>query len=274
MWEIMKKHICKAVTMAMLLFSVTFAYSQELELIWLETDRTDSTIYYSQHKNNRWSPKQRLTTDNEIKLTPAIASNADKHIAVWVTFEESGKLSLSYSIKQGGQWRPPQPVEFNFHEITAPAIINYSHKFYLFFAGNNRDDDDIYMSTFDNNSWSDPVIIHPDNSVPDLLPEPRIINGTLVLIWQQFDGDRYVNQKQEIVPLNKSRSKMARQRLNIKRQSPEKAPQIDLRPKHKNILKTKFNTNLPPDFKGVGLINAYANNEQEMPTFYILSESD
>lgn len=268
----MSKYILKIAVVAIFIFTAHQAFSQNLDLIWLEVDNTDSTIFFSQHKNNRWSAKQSLATGSEVKLTPAIASHANKHVAVWVTSSESGKLSLVYSTKPGRKWRTPQPVRFNFQETTAPVLISFSNQFFLFFAANSNDDDDIYMSTFENNGWSDPIMVHPDNSVPDLLPEPRIINGALTLVWQQFDGDRYIYRSQELLSPGMGYNKQAKGKLSFQLQSPGKVAQNALQTTNTKILKTKFNVNLPSDFKGVGLSKAYAQGDQEMPVLHIHSE--
>lgn len=258
----------------MFIFPANHALSQALELIWLEIDNTDTTIFYSQHKNNRWSAKESLATGSKIKLTPAIASRANNRVAVWVTSSEAGELSLVYSIKPGKNWQIPQPIYFNFQETTAPALISFNHQFFLFFTGNRNDDDDIYMSRFENNGWSEPIMVHPDNSVPDLLPEPRIINGVLTVVWQHFDGDRYVYKSQEVLSLSNNQNKQTIRKLNFQRQSPRKAAKNELQNNKTKILKTKFNVNLPSDFKGVGLSKAYAQEEQEMPALHINSDLD
>ncbi|MFT5698311.1 MAG: hypothetical protein ACI8ZB_001166 [Desulforhopalus sp.] len=270
----MNKYIFKITIICLLIFAPSYVFSQVIDLIWLEINNIDSTIYYSQHKNNRWSAKQSVSTGDDIKLTPAIASSANKSIAAWVTSYHSVGLSLAYSIKPGKSWKTPQPIQFNFQETTGPALIAFNHQFFLFFAGNKNDDDDIYMSVLEKNRWSSPIMVHPDNSVPDLLPEPKIINGALTVVWQHFDGDRYVYKSQEVIPTTNSQNKQKKRKLNFQETSPKKAAKKELQPNNTKILKTKFNVTLPSDFKGVGLAKAYVQKDKKMPALYINLESN
>ena len=270
----MFKNLLAITIFSMFCLTSTLAYSQEVDLIWLERDNSDSTIYYSRYINDHWTAKKSLASGSKIKLTPTIASMTNKSVAVWVTSMEPNGLTLAYSIKPNKRWQTPQPLQFNFTETTAPALIVFKHQFYLFFAGNRGDDDDIYMSIFEKSGWSDPIMVHPDNSVPDLLPEPRIIDGALTIVWQQFDGDRYDYKSQEVLSLDMSQNKQKERKLDFQRHVPRKATKNELQTRKTKVLKNKFNVNLPRDFKGVGLSKAYVPEDPEMPALHINSESD
>ncbi|MGW8192693.1 MAG: sialidase family protein [Desulforhopalus sp.] len=250
-------------------FSTVAAFSRDLELIWPEPEEGGTVICYSRYRDNKWSSKRILAAANGLNVTPAVASSGGKNLAIWVHAAEQGKLSLSYSTGNNGNWGSPQELPYDFQETTAPALVFFDGRFYLFFAGNHNDDDDIYMAFFDDNTWSDPVMIHPDNNVPDILPEPQIVDNTLAVRWQHFDGDRYIYQNQKLFD---SGDISAFQPARWHRFQKVKAQNVpgDKPPKHtRDILKEKFAVNLPKDFRGIGLARAYIPDDDEMPALHI-----
>ena len=247
------------------------SFCQVVDLVWLEIKDTDSIIYYSQYKKNKWSVKVPIAAGKEIKLSPTIASTKNISLAIWVTIVEPSGLSFNYSRKNLSEWQKPQQVPFEFDEATGPALIFFNQKFCLFFAGNRSEDDDIYMSIYENNGWSEPIMVHPDNNTPDVLPEPKIINGVLTLFWQHFDGDHYVYKSQEVVMTGEDAKSSVVQNLNFHRTQPKTASKNDVQNKKERILKTKFNIDLPSDYDGIGPAKAYDQNDSEMPALHINS---
>lgn len=268
------RHFSTAVFFCLLYFSAAPAFCQDVELVWLEAEGAETTICYSLYRDNGWSPKRILAKGKEMKVTPAIASIKNKSMAIWVNVSELAQLSLTYAIGTDGNWQLPRKLHFDFQETTAPALIAFDQRFYLFFAGNYNDDDDIYMTVFDNNHWTEPEMVHPDNSVPDVLPEPRIVNGTLTVEWQHFDGEKYVSHSQAVGGREDSAGIAASHNRSFQTAIPEKLAAKQLRKDTIHILKRKFNIDLPDDFRGVGLARAYIPAEAEMPALHVNTAPD
>lgn len=133
--------------------------------------------------------------------------------------------------------------------------------YYLFFAANTNDDDDIFMSIFIDGSWSSPIMVHPDNTVPDILPHPNLVDGELSVSWQQYDGDQYVLQRQLIdSPLEPTPTYEFQKRL------PQHLPGKAKVRNGPEILQETFQLSLLPDFHGIGLIRGYSRqNAQHQP---------
>lgn len=245
------------------------AYCQNAELIWLETEGIRATIYFAEYRNNGWSSKQKVVSRKGLIVTPSVASRNESRMAVWVTVDEHASLFLGYSISKNGKWLAPKELHFDFQETTAPSLIVFNNTYYLFFAGNSQGDDDIYMSFFVDNDWTEPVMVHPDNNVPDILPQPGFVDGALTLTWQHFDGDLYIYSSQTIAaPFSPALDKIKFQGMK-----PEKHPHRRIARNSPKILRDKFQIGLPADFKGLGLASGYARNEKENPAFHFTAES-
>lgn len=248
-------------------------FSQTIDLVWLETDNTGSTIFYSQYNEKQWSAKTPIAAGKEVKLSPTIASTKDVSMALWVTMAEPPWLSFTYLRKINQKWQTPQQAPFNFNETTGPALIAFDQKYFLFFAGNRSDDDDIYMSVYENDGWSDPIMVHPDNTTPDVLPEVQINDGVLTLIWQHFDGNEYVYKSQKVFTTEDT-SYSVIQDLNFQEIFPKDATENDVQNKEEQILQARFNIELPPDYNSLGPGKAYVQDDLEMPALYIKSSSN
>lgn len=224
-------------------------FSQEMDLVWMQNDDGITTIYHAKKTKSDWSGQQAISTGDNLKVTPAIASNDELKLAVWVEGDGTGKLYLRYTLQKNESWSSPQGIALPFRETTAPVLVFYNNVFYLFFAANYGIDDDIYMCRFDGNRWTDTVRIHQENDVPDILPEPRIIDAILLVSWQQFDGTQYVTLQQSVANANE---------LTTSENTP-------ITMAEKAGTDSSAISELPPGFKGIGRIHGYMADDPERP---------
>ncbi len=213
-------------------------FSEEIDLTWMEANSEETIIYYSSKTGNTWTPKEVVAKGYKFMFTPAVASGNERIMVVWVESNGPRNHKIFFSEKISDSWSNPKEISTSFQEVSAPALIIYNHKFHLFFAANNGDNDDIYMSSYDNTYWSVPKRIHAGNSVPDILPQPEVSNGILSVMWQSYNGSNYITMEQELL----TTSKTSANRLKRKNISKNKNPSPE---------------DLPEEFQGIGRVQKY-----------------
>jgi hypothetical protein len=64
---------------------------------------------------------------------------------------------------------------------------------WLAWSGVQNHDDDIYFSRWQGVKWAKPALVHPDNNVPDILPQLSLsLEGKPLITWTSYNNGRYV----------------------------------------------------------------------------------
>lgn len=239
-----------------LLLMYTFAYGQEAEFIWSEDDQSTSRILMSTYKNGTWLPSEKIIEDQNWNLLPTLGINSKNHkLAVWSMVDDNRSM-LKYAINLGDGWQSAQVLSDQMLTNLAPVIVfDTTDVCWVFWSANNGTDDDIYMSRYKLGKWTDPILIHEDNDVPDILPEAGLDDaGNIWVSWQVLTDSGYVETGKSFETTTDSRIQTAgsigiQQIQQLKSRS---SPDHQISP--------------PPFFKSLGRASFLFPNDKKRPT--------
>ncbi len=154
-------------------------------IVWGQELSSSLELFYTTFSNGAWSKPKQLTFSGTLNYTPTlITDNYNNTWVVWSSLEHSG-IQLNYAILNGNiVIQQPKRIITRLKSNVGPFIAIHKNVPTLVWAGNNGDNDDIYLSKFKGNKWITPQRIHPTNSTPDYLP--RLIideNDTISVEW-------------------------------------------------------------------------------------------
>ena len=168
-------------------------YAQQAQFVWSEDGANGSRLLISEYNNGNWKPGEVIVEDSHWNLLPALgADSKNDKMVVYSTIESNGSV-LKYAMKRGQNWESPQVLSNTMKTNLAPVVVfDDSDVSWVFWAANNGDDDDIYVSRFINGAWSEPQMVNEDNNVPDILPEAgQDEAGNIWVSWQSLTDNGY-----------------------------------------------------------------------------------
>ena len=123
--------------------------------------------------------------------TPSVFSRHDaSKVLVWSELQ-SNKTVINYKLKtQSSGWGKSSLLsDVGVENLGACLIENKEGVLLAFWSAHQNDNDDIYQSAFDGNSWAPAKRVHDKNSVPDygvsaVLNQEREV----VLRWKSFSS--------------------------------------------------------------------------------------
>jgi hypothetical protein len=169
--------------------------TEEMEIIWAESDGLRHEIFTSSYRSGVWQQPEQLTDDNANNLHPTIdaASNGSKW-ALWTAID-NGQFEIRYAVFEDEEWSDVQTLPSSLEVNIKPSVIvDGDNVPWVVWSANNNDDDDIYYSRFINGEWTEESCIHEDNSFPDVLPFIDVDDkGRPIVTWERFVDSGYAN---------------------------------------------------------------------------------
>ena len=156
-------------------------------------------LYFSTQDGGEWSNPEVISASPLPDILPALGSNSRGDVwLVWTQLEDVTG-SLKFRRRVNGEWLAVETFVTDLKTDMAPALIVDSKGIlWLAWSGVADQDDDIYYSRWLGTKWAEPALAHPDNSVPDVLPELTLSSqGNPQLSWQSYDGEKYVTMVRE-----------------------------------------------------------------------------
>lgn len=179
----------------------------EAEVVWVANESGDNgkrvySILYSSLNDDVWSVGEKIYSSTFPLTTPSIYSmNSAQKIAVWSELQTT-KTVINYQLKRDGKWGQMSLLSDVGVENLGPSVIEDAQGgLWAFWSAHNNDNDDIYQSVFNGNSWSRARRVHNKNSVPDYGVSASMDEGrNIVLRWKSFSAtlNRYQVAKEVI----------------------------------------------------------------------------
>ncbi len=185
-----------ALTICLLFSSMPLRAADQAMLVFGEKNQEFSAydLYFTILDHGEWATPMVISDAPFPDILPTIG--ADTHGDVWVAWIQlhgvSGKLKFRRKIK--GNWQPIQNLATGFKTNMAPTLVVDQEGIpWIAWAGVQNQDEDIYFSHWQGNRWTKPTLVHPDNDVPDILPELSLSpEGTPQINWTGFNGRKYI----------------------------------------------------------------------------------
>ena len=111
----------------------------------------------------------------------------------WLEGDGGEKNSVVVARRVGDLWAPSETVSplSDQAQLALSGTVLGDGSFLLVWAAVDGDDEEIMWSRYGDSAWSEPARIHPDNSVPDIVPAVAAVHGGALVAWSQFDGKDY-----------------------------------------------------------------------------------
>jgi hypothetical protein len=179
------------------------------EVVWTETENKQHTLYYRFFNNGSWSESAAAIYSSENPITtPTLTTRATgKKLVFWA---EQLAGSIVIKMMQGQidsqleptiRWGMPTLFsDLGQFSIAPSAVVDWNDDVWVFWAADVAKYSDIYYSRTSELGWSEPVLIHQANSVPDNTPLATINEqGMIDVVWQTFDLEasqyRFANEQ-------------------------------------------------------------------------------
>ena len=192
-WKYMSRIFFPAIFVILFVCSPLYSAEKEADAVWIESDGIRHEVFYSTFTANTWSEPVQVTDDYFDNLHPVI--DRDRQGTKWLfwTASDNGTLSLRYTSSTGSGWSESKDVPVELHSSIAPSmLIDSDSVLWLVWAGNTGGQDDIYFATCTKGIWSPPETLHPEDEVPDILPQISLTdNNETTVIWKKYLNGSY-----------------------------------------------------------------------------------
>ena len=181
---------------SLVLLSLPLQAAEQTMLVWGEQNQRDSVydLYFSAQENGEWSAPEEMSDSGLPDILPSFGSNSRGDLwLVWTQLSDvTGRLQFRRRIN--GNWQPVQTLETGLKTNMAPSLIVDQQDIpWLVWAGVKDQDDDIYYSRWQGEDWTQPALVHPDNTVPDILPELSLSPAGYPRVrWKGYNNGEYV----------------------------------------------------------------------------------
>ncbi|MCP4202646.1 MAG: hypothetical protein GY769_12010 [bacterium] len=111
----------------------------------------------------------------------------------WLEGDGGERNAVMASRWTGVSWEPVETVSPMTGEaqlaLSGAVLGDGSHL--LVWAAVDAGDDEVFWSRHQNGGWSSPAKLHPENTVPDIMPRVVAVPGGALVAWSQYDGKDY-----------------------------------------------------------------------------------
>jgi len=115
---------------------------------------------------------------------------ANQAVFVWLQRTTQQFSLKGYSSFTGTTWEISHP---SLTSASFPRIlIDQGNRIWLFWVGNERENDDIFVTYFDGTHWAPVTCLTTSNPYPDIFPQIKEDpSGQIWLVWSGYDGHDY-----------------------------------------------------------------------------------
>ena len=133
-------------------------------------------------------------TDGQFRGQPAVLTEQDRLAGlVWAEGDAHDQLAIWAAAWDGHEWGAPEAISppGPGSQLAPVGVILDDGSWLAVWPAFDGTDDEIRWSRRVDGKWSTPERIHPDNDVPDLMPDVIAIDGGALVVWSWFDGNDY-----------------------------------------------------------------------------------
>ena len=159
------------------------------ELLWIEQLQTEYQVRFSELIDGQWTPPKVLFASDNSLTSPALGSSSSgDRLAIWTEQRRAKTVLQSMHQTAGGRWGPARIFTDTGRENYAASIVfDLNDVAWVFWSSTRKALSEIFMAKSAETGWSKPQQIHPENSVPDILPVAALnTNGDVEVEWTQY----------------------------------------------------------------------------------------
>lgn len=159
------------------------------ELVWVEQQEKQNTIYISALINEKWTAPQQIYQSTELLTSPALGTdNSGNQLLIWTEYRRSKTVLKSSRRNNGESWQEPTLFSDTGSENYASCIVfDRQNNAWVFWSSTRSDLSDIFFSKSEGFTWSRPQLVHSANAVPDILPIAALTpEGHVRVSWTRY----------------------------------------------------------------------------------------
>jgi hypothetical protein len=167
---------------------------REIDVVWSTSDGRKMEIYYSCKSKGVWSEPEQVTDDHYDNMYPVVDRDSSGRRWVFWSAYDNGRMELRYAISTEDGWERSEDLASELKKNLAPSVvIDSQDRVWVVWSANDGGFDDIMFAYYQNGSWSEPVRLHAENDIPDVLPTVELDpEGNPVINWQMLAGGKYI----------------------------------------------------------------------------------
>ena len=169
-------------------FHSTPVFSADGKKMWWAGDYRTAKIYFSEFEDNQWKEPKSITFSESIKSyrDPFIAPDGNKFYFIsektYPGSEVGSRENIWMMEKLGDEWSEPKPLPESINSLELHWTISVDNHYNLYFAASKNRNFDIFVSTYENGNYSDPVNLDMPISSDDREFTPNIApDGSYIL---------------------------------------------------------------------------------------------
>jgi hypothetical protein len=103
-------------------------------------------------------------------------------------------MEIRYTTSKEGGWERSENLASELKKNIAPSVvIDSQDRVWVAWSANDGGFDDILNVYYQKGSWSDPVRLHAENDIPDVLPTVELEqDGNPAVNWHMLSGGKYI----------------------------------------------------------------------------------
>ncbi len=160
-------------------------------IVWVQSDPENDRLYFGLLREGKLIASQKAAQAHPSIYSPDLAFDTqnDPWIA-WAQRVADRDFVFVKNLRSGKNWIINK--DFSSSASTPKIIAGKDQKIWLFWAGQDKGRDEIFVSDFEGMAWSKPHKLNRENRFPHLSPSAALDgNGLPWVVWSAYDGTDY-----------------------------------------------------------------------------------
>jgi lysophospholipase L1-like esterase len=163
----------------------------EVGMVWEQTDPEKDVLYFGLLQGGKLTASLKVAEARPSIFSPDLAFDVQNTPWVaWVQMVEQKYCVLVKNLHSGRIWLINR--DFLTSACTPKLIAAEDQKIWIFWVGQDRGRDEIFVSVFEGNGWSRPHKLNGSDRFPHLSPSVALDEkGFPWVVWSAYDGRNY-----------------------------------------------------------------------------------
>lgn len=178
-----------AVLLSLCLSSIVSAAACPANFVSAKYSRNENTILFWQNLDGKLTEVETpYSTESYISNISSTIDQRNQPLIVWIESGDRDNRLMMLAKDRNKKWLSPVVISASKKELSSPSLIRAGDgSVFLAWASDQNGNDDVYLTQYFDDEWTDVKAVNIANKVPDILPKLSIENdGSVGLAWRSF----------------------------------------------------------------------------------------